>query len=141
MNEQQNSKFCIPRLDMQDMAQFYEQKRHLAVVNAVPLLQQCISSSYTPSPRTHYDHWNSENSWVEYFPTVTYISTNMLINKFDSSLYMWRELNPTLVQLLSQASTCDIDVIANWVRGVNYYAPIELIEQANSSGDICLLEK
>ena len=117
MNEQQNSKFCIPRLDMQDMAQFYEQKRHLAVVNAVPLLQQCISSSYTPSHRTHYDHWNSENSWVEYFPTVTYISTNMLMNKFDSSLYMWRELNPTLVQLLSQASTCDIDVIANWVRG------------------------
>jgi hypothetical protein len=54
---------------------------------------------------------------------------------------MWRELNPALVQLLSQASTCDIDVIANWVRGVNYYAPIELIEQANSSGDIFLLEK
>lgn len=83
--KEKKSSFCIPRLDEQDMKQFYEQKKHLAAIDATPLLSKCIEASYDSHPIYHRG-LRDEDCWVEYSEASTFISTHMLMDKLDASL-------------------------------------------------------
>ena len=119
----------VVRLDLTDMEQFYKQKQYLASIDATPLLDQSIAllpeigKVYDKDLITHRISMDGE----------PIISTAMLMEKLDNTVYMWRELNPEIVRLLSKRKTCRRDLVKNWIKGIQYWAPKEQLEQQKGS--------
>lgn len=123
-----------------DMQKFYEAKQFLSCVDATPLLKNCIMTKeevieYKRTYRQIYsphcirgflgepvscEHIYEQDYDVK---TETIISTALLMDKLDASMFFWRELNPELVRMLSASAGIRLEIISNWVKMIHYMSP------------------
>lgn len=128
---------------MKDMEAFYTVKQFLQCEDCTQILTKCIAKcdeikhyedTYHAVEGRFYrnlgllgveemDHYYQRDYTVE---SVVWVSTGLLMNKLDASLYLWRDLNPELVKLLSAKPIVKFDVISNWVKMVHYLSPLSV---------------
>lgn len=124
---------------MENMFSFYAAKQFLQCQDCTELLNRCIAKeeeireydgtysylgtcirrSFSGISMVEENHYKANYTAEK----RTWISTGMLMNKLDASLFYWRELNPALVQLLSATAFVELAVISNWVKAVHFMAP------------------
>lgn len=140
----QNGNLSKPFQDfsVDNMNSFYGVKQFLHYIDATSLVEACILEvKEIKTFQGCYDRVY-DPVYIEGFLAVQrinhlykaryntkekiYISTSMLMEKLDAALYYWRELNPELVQLLSENSSVELPVIVNWVKMILYMAPTSL---------------
>lgn len=123
-----------------EMEEFYAKKQNLHCMDATMLLDKCI---YSSNEKRHYKGTYQISHDEHYIATIVgplsvsqkfreeyssemevLISTSLLLNKLDATMYYWRELNPELVHLLTAQKLVKLEVISNWVKMIHYLAPI-----------------
>ena len=131
---------------IEDMHSFYTARQFLQYEDGTKILDKCIAKK---EEILHYQNtlhavhgtfyinggllgMIERDRSYQYDYTVekkVWISTQMLMDKLDASLYFWRELNPELVRLLSAQPLIELEVVSNWM--IHYLSPFLATANAN----------
>lgn len=130
-----------------DMEKFYDARQFVRSIDATELVKSSVvrekeevvksSGCYRQIPDKHYVDAGILGMMPREFrydeidvitEKVSYVSTGLLVDKLDSTLYFWRELNQELLRILQLHEVVEEMFAINLCKNILYMAPAKLAQ-------------